>query len=293
MSLLSLARTVLKSAGVDTTRAYQSLSAASIRAALREQKLDSLARELRRVVPDLTGQYTHGFDTAEYERYWEIKMRGLHAFQVRLALDALERIEGTGLILADIGDSSGNHAAYIHALAGSGKVAKTISVNLDPVAVDKIRAKGGEAIHCRAEELDLKGISPDLILSFETIEHLTDPLRFLHSLATKGSAEYLLMTVPYRRLSRFGGEFIRRPEDAMPERLTAEDVHIFELSPGDWTLLARFAGFRCVFSRTYLQYPRFHPLRLTGRLWRKLDFEGFFGMFLVRDPGLADRYVDW
>ncbi len=293
MSLLSLARTALKGAGLDTTRTYQSISAASIRAALREQKLDSLARELRRAVPDLTDQYTHGFDRAEYERYWECKMRGLHAFQVRLALDALERIDGAGLVLADIGDSSGNHAAYIHALAKSGKVTKTISVNLDPVAVDKIRAKGGEAIHCRAEELDLKGISPDLILSFETIEHLCDPVRFLHSLAGNGGAGHLLMTVPYRRVSRFGGEFLRRPEDTMPERLTAEDVHMFELSPDDWALLARFAGFKCVFSRTYLQYPRFHPLRLTKPLWRKLDFEGFFGMFLVRDPSLADRYADW
>ncbi len=293
MSLISLARTALKGAGVDTTRLYQSLSAASIRAALREQKLDSLARKLRRTVPDLSDHYTHEFDGAEYERYWECKMRGLHAFQVRLALDALETIDGTGMVLADIGDSSGNHAAYIHALAAKGKVAKIISVNLDPVAVDKVRAKGGEAVHCRAEELDLNGISPDLILSFETIEHLCDPVRFLHSLATKGSAEHLLMTVPYRRVSRFGGEFLRRPEGAMPERLNAENVHIFELSPEDWTLLARFAGFRCVFRRTYLQYPRFHPLRLTRPLWRELDFEGFFGMFLARDPGLADRYADW
>jgi len=293
VNFLSLVRTALKGADVDTTRLYQSLSAASIRAALREQKLDTLAAELRRVVPDLADQYSHGFDQAEYERYWEIKMRGLHAFQIRLALDALKRMKNVDLILADIGDSSGNHAAYIRALAQPGKVAKTISVNLDPLAIEKVRAKGGEAIHSRAEELDLKGISPDLILSFETIEHLTDPVRFLHSLATKSNAEHLLMTVPYRRVSRFGGEFIRLPDATMPVRLTAEDVHMFELSPDDWTLLARFAGFRTVFSGIYLQYPRFHPLRLTGRLWRKLDFEGFFGMFLVRDLSLTNRYADW
>lgn len=293
MGMISIARTALAPVGIEPRAVYQSLSARSLRAAHREQGLAALCDRLREITPDLRDQYTTSFDEGEYTRYWEVKMRGLHAFQMRSALDALESVGGDGLVVADIGDSSGNHAAYIHALTPENKISRFISVNLDAEAVDKIRAKGGEAILCRAEDLSLEGVRPDLIVSFETIEHLTDPARFLHGLAANHVSDHLLITVPYRRDSRFGGAHMRMPEGRMAQSMTAEEVHIFEFSPDDWTLLARFAGWKPVFRRTYLQYPKFSALRLTAPLWRKLDFEGFLALFLERDLGLAQRYADW
>ncbi|MBM3566520.1 MAG: hypothetical protein FJX42_10475, partial [Alphaproteobacteria bacterium] len=287
--MLAVLKQIAKSAGLDTTAIYQHLSAASIRAALRSQMLTETCDKLRSVIPDLRTQYTVGFNEAEYRRYWEIKMRGLHSWQVAFALKAIERIPRDKLTLADIGDSSGNHCLYIRSLAPPGKIARAISVNLDPVAVEKIKAKGGEAVLCRAEEMDLAGIRPDLFLSFETIEHLTDPVRFLHALAEKGSADWMLITVPYRRVSRFGGAHLRLPEDKMPKVMTAEDVHIYEFSPDDWMLLARFAGWHAVETSLYRQYPPRGIWRLTAPLWRALDFEGFFGMVLTRDLSLARR----
>lgn len=282
-----------KGCGIDTRAVYQALSALSLRAALREQGLAPLCDRLRQVIPDLRDQYTAGFDEQEYARYWELKMRGLHAWQVRTALAAIDHVGGDGLVLADIGDSSGNHAVYLKALARPGQVGRTISVNLDPVAVAKARAKGIDAVLARAEELDLEGIAPDLFLCFETLEHLTDPVRFLHALATRGAARHLLVTVPYRRASRFGGAHLRLGAQALPGRLTAEEVHVYEFSPDDWLLLARFAGFRPLFTRTYWQYPRRSPWRVAQPLWRRLDFEGFFAAFLERDLTLAERYADW
>lgn len=167
MTLAAAAKSVLRGAGLDPRRCYLALSAASLAAAQREQKLTPLMNELRKVVPDIRDQYTAAMDRDEYERYWEIKMRGMHAFQVQAALDALESIGKTGVVIADIGDSSGTHAAYIRAVAKPGLVERFVSVNMDPEAVDKIRAKGGEAILSRAEELDLGSIRPDLMLSFE------------------------------------------------------------------------------------------------------------------------------
>lgn len=293
MSLLSTAVVLGKRMGLDPRRIYQHLSAASVDAAVREQGLQTLRDRLRAIRPDLTDQYTEQFDSAEYHRYWERKMRGLHAFQVQAALDALEAVGGDGLTVVDVGDSSGNHAAYIKALAPPGKVARLVSVNLDPVAVAKVNAKGGEAILARAEQLQLHDLHADLFLSFETVEHLTDPLRFLHRLAEEGSAGHLLMTVPYRRRSRFGGASLRQPEDGMPPSMTAEDVHIFELCPEDWLLLARLAGWSAVHNRRYLQYPRRSPLLLTAPLWHRLDFEGFWAVLLRRDMAVARRYAGW
>lgn len=293
MGALSVVKSALRGLGLDSHALYQAISARSLRAAVRAQGLDALCDQLRAVLPDLRDQYTAGFDDTEYERYWEIKMRALHAWQVRCVQEALDRIGGDGLVIADIGDSSGNHATYIKAVTRPGQVDRVVSVNLDPVAVEKVRNKGGEAILGRAEELDLEGLTPDLFLSFETVEHLTDPVRFFHWLATRGGAEYLLISVPYRRRSRFGGAHLRMPEEIMPEKLTAEEVHIYEFCPDDWRLLARFGGYRTVFSRLYLQYPRFGLLRLAAPLWRWLDFEGFLALFLQRDLSLADRYTDW
>jgi len=264
-------------------------------AAHRAQGLTAMMSRLRDIVPDVRDQYTDGPDGAEFERYWERKMRGLHAFQIRCALDALDAIGGGGHVIVDIGDSSGTHAAYLSALAKPGQIDKVISVNLDPVAVAKIQNKGGHAILCRAEELALEeNIVPSLFMSFETLEHLTDPVRFLHGLADRGGAEHLLFTVPYTRHSRFGGHLMRQSAEHLPAALTPEATHIFELSPDDWALLARFAGFSPVFTRIYAQVPRFpHPLAATRPLWKKLDFEGFVAVFAQRDPSLSARYTGW
>lgn len=291
--LLGGVKSLARALGGDPRALYQKLSAASITAAVAEQGLSPIVTRLRQILPDISDQYTAGFDAEEYRRYWEIKMRGLHAFQVQLMLDCIDTVGGNDLILADIGDSSGNHGLYLKAMASAGKIDRVVSVNLDPVAVEKVRSKGGDSVLCRAEELDLQGIRPDLFMTFEMVEHLTDPIRFLHRLADAGNADHLLMTVPYRRDSRFGGVDLRLGLDRMPAKMTAEEVHIYEFCPEDWLLLARFAGWVPVFTRLYRQYPRLSPLRLTKPLWRRLDFEGFWGVLLRRDLSVPRRYVDW
>lgn len=282
---------ILKSLGLDTRAIYQTLSALSLDKAAQEQGLADLRDRLRQILPDIRDQYSLAIDEAEYLRYWERKLRGLHAFQISAIREALTHVEGAKLVLADIGDSSGNHAAYVKALEP--RVERVISVNLDPVAIDKVKAKGGDALLARAEEMDLEGVAPDMFMSFEMVEHLTDPLRFLHRLAERGKSPWLLMTVPYVRDSRFGGRELDTPLDRLPQSITAEEMHLFELSPKDWERLARFAGFKVVFKRVYRQYPVKHPLIATMPLWAKLDFEGFFALFLKRDLSLANRYAAW
>lgn len=291
MSLMRLAARTARGLGVDTRRLYQTLSRRSIEAALAEQGLAELAARCRAVIPDISDQYTEGFDAGEYARYWEIKMRGLHAFQMRCLLDV---VEGLGsrkdLVVVDIGDSSGNHGRYLRALAPAGRVARVVSVNLDPTAVEKVRRNGGEAVLCRAEELKLDH-EPDLLTAFEMVGHLTDPTRFMHGLATRARGKRFLMTVPYTRRSRVSLQRIRGEE--LPDKLGAEGLSIFEFCPSDWLLLARFAGWRPIWTRRYLQYPRRSSLRVTAPLWRRLDFEGFWGVLFERDLSVADRYTDW
>jgi hypothetical protein len=153
--------------------------------------------------------------------------------------------------------------------------------------------EGGEAILCRAEELDTINISPDLLISFEMLEHLTDPAKFLHNLAENGSADNLLISVPYRKMSQFGGSHLRLNINELPDTMSAEDVHIYEFSVDDWLLLAKFSGWKPVFTKVYWQYPRNNIGRIMQPLWRETDFEGFVVMFLKRDLSFSKQYTGW
>ncbi len=111
--MMALGKTVLAALGIGPRVVYQSLSAWSLRAAIREQRLTSLCDRLRQVVPDVRDHYTGAFGAQEYQRYWEVKIRGLQAFQVRCMLDALEIIEGGSLVVAEhrrfLGEPSALH----------------------------------------------------------------------------------------------------------------------------------------------------------------------------------------
>jgi len=265
---------------------------ASLRAAIRSQGLNELTDRLRQIVPDVSDQYSMASASSGMEAMWDVSMRGVHAFQVHETLEALRSIGRPSLVVADIGDSSGNHGKYLKALGGS-LIEKFVSVNLDPIAVEKVRSKGGEAVLCRAENIASTGISPDVFISFEMLEHLISPIEFLHLIATKTEAEYFICSIPYVRRSRFGGRELRCPEQAMPSKLVAESLHLFELNPEDWGRLFRFCGFKVERTAIYTQYPRAGLWRVMQPLWKQLDFEGFALFFLKRDLSVANRYQDW
>lgn len=129
------------------------------------------------------------------------------------------------------------------------------------------------------------------------LEHLTDPIRFLHSIAeTKQKAgispcERFIISVPYMKTSRVGFWHIRENDNSVQQN--AETVHIFELSPQDWQLLVKFAGYKIVNDSLYLQYPKNNLLFFTKYLWKKQDFEGFYIMELEIDNKWSSSYSSW
>jgi hypothetical protein len=257
----------------------------SLLRAIREQGLEQLFLRLSSLVEDISDQYS-GFklDTP----YLQASVRGLHAFQVRLGIDAIKDMDCATIV--DIGDSAGTHLQYLLGILGADRRLTCRSVNSDPAAVKKIRAKGLDAVLVRAEEIDGYSLEADVVLCFETLEHLTDPARFLYGLSSRAGASRLVVTVPYVRRSRVGLSHIRR---GRADRVSAENTHLFELNPEDWKLLVRHAGWNVVKDAVYLQYPRWGLFRFTKPLWSRFDFEGFYGMILTKDPTWSSRYADW
>jgi len=268
----------------------------SISSAVKEQNLEVLKNKLELIVPDLRYQYS-SFEVKG--KYLTDKVRSQHAFQVKIAQDAIDLLNSEKKkfpVLVDIGDSSGAHLKYLDALLEGNM--RAVSVNLDPIAVEKVRKKGFEAIESRAELLhrhpDFDG-SADIFFSYEMIEHLFDPIGFLHSMATKSECDYFVVTVPYLYNSRVGLHQVRHRDKQKSIAFNAETTHVFELSPDDWDLIFRFSGWKIVKSVRYTQYPKniLNPLSLLRYIWRKVDFDGFYGVILEKDDSISKRYQDW
>jgi len=266
------------------------VSSWSLRRAQSESDLKDLVVRLREIVPDISKQEES--EKMIFNDYVEIKRRTLQAFQCRMMLHALNQHDSGKITVVDIGDSAGTHMLYLKALIGKRHELETISVNLDPRAIEKIKERHLKAILCRAEDLDLGERKIDMFTSFEMVEHLHNPALFLHRLAVRSKCGRILITVPYRKHSTVGLYNVRKNTG---KRVFAEDEHIFELSPGDWTLLFLHSGWKVRFSETYFQYPRKLPIvsLLLSRLWRNMDFEGFWGAILEKEMSVSQQYQDW
>lgn len=265
----------------------------SLQTANRKRGESDLRKKLICLVPDITHQYST-FIIQSQNHYLVEKVRCQHAFQMSLTMKGIgmiSKVGGDPIHIVDIGDSAGTHMLYLEGLArDAGLHIETMSINLDPEAIKKIESKGLNSIQCRAEELHRRGVHPDLFLSYEMLEHLFDPVGFLHTIAEKSTCEYFLITVPYVYRSRIGLHQIRTGHSGP---IYAENTHIFELCPEDWDLLFAFSGWEVLLQDRYTQYPVKGLLHLTKALWRKFDFDGFYGVVLKKNLEKSKQYQDW
>lgn len=271
---------------------YEKKALRSIRKALIEQDLLSLYNRLCAIVPDIRHQYS-SFNIEN--EYYNTKVRGLHAFQISLVNDALillkdELANKSPITIVDVGDSAGTHSQYIRSIF-QGQNIRCLSVNLDERAVKKIKDKGMEAVCMRAEELTAASIDADIFFSFQMLEHLMDPFKFLKRLSEKTNCKAFVVTVPYLAQSRVGLHHIRLAQN---RGVNAENTHIFELSPSDWKLIFRHCGWAVLAERLYLQYPK-RSLAATrlNEFWKRYDYEGFYGAVLVKDNRWSILYESW
>lgn len=279
-----LLKAVLPASTADSLRrAREQLLLLSMRAAVAEQGLAASVERHAKAFPEMPRQYTDFELDTEFLQY---KIRAQQSFQVALAAPVLAARPGATVV--DIGDSSGAHIAALKALLPDGGH-RFLSVNLDEKAVERVKARGFEALLCRAESLHERGVKADIFLSFETLEHLNDPATFLHRLS-KTSCDRLVLTVPYVTESRVGLHHLRA---GLTKTVSPETVHMFELCPADLKLLASHCGWAVETERIYRQYPLNSPLRGTRAIWKSWDFEGFYGLVLRRDDSKSSLYTGW
>lgn len=187
----------------------------------------------------------------------------------------------------DVGDSDGSVRILIERSMNDESV-KTMGVNLQKAAVEKIRAKGMDALHMDAMDLGRTGVTYDVVSLFETLEHLPNPIGFLEQIHTV-VGQNLIVSVPFVPRSRVSLKYLEDKSTA--NDYTIENVHIFELSRPDWKKIFSHTGWRVEGEWVLLQFPKFGILRLIMQTyWRKTSFEGFWFVTLTEDDKFKKLY---
>ena len=193
MLLKRIGKNVLNLLGVEPASVWQKIAYWSISLAQRKQGLSKLTRSLREIVPDISDQESR--EVFNYSAYWELKRRTQQAFQCSLMMRAIEDFPTKKLTIADIGDSAGTHMLYLKELTKGQLDIDTVSINLDPRAIKKIRTRGLRAVLKRAEDImpeDIGANQIDLCTSFQMVEHLHNPAIFFRRLSKNGALPLIL-----------------------------------------------------------------------------------------------------
>ncbi|HUK37608.1 MAG TPA: class I SAM-dependent methyltransferase [Methanomicrobiales archaeon] len=189
---------------------------------------------------------------------------------------------GVSGTVVDLGDTNG---IFLRSLGKKG-----IGVNLSGPAVRSLRARGLETLQADIGSLPFRDDSVDVVLLFETLEHVPDPIRVLREIGrvTKRS---LVLSIPLVGRTAIHGE---RYDPGRP----AAQHHIFEFSVPDFREIVTHTPFEIERDRvaTVLGGGGGALDRLVISLWsvfREPDmfcgcFRRFYLCHLVRkepDPG--------
>ncbi len=136
--------------------------------------------------------------------------------RIRFIRDTLPRgIRGT---VVDLGDTNG---IFLRSMGQEG-----IGVNISDPAIRSLRARGLETLKADIEFLPFRDNSIELVLLFETLEHVPNPIKVLREIGRVCSRSLVLSIPLVGKTTIHGGGYD-------PER-PAEQHHIFEFSVPDF-----------------------------------------------------------
>jgi len=267
---------------------FQSISTIAVKRAIQESpEMQSMWDVSLKVLPDLEDHYA----VVKLSGENLLRARMLICSQAIFMLKVIKQFSDLGEVIetyADIGDSDGSTRMLLEKNLNGTKL-RSIGINIQEKAVELIRKKGLEAECMDAMDLNKQNRKFDLVSVFETLEHLPNPIGFLENMqdiVNKG----LIISVPLIVGSRVGLRYLT-DKWTSGEVPTIATNHVFELSPEDWIKLFWHTGWRVDQQWKVRQYPKRGLLKLMMQwAWRKLSFEGYFFVSLVKDDKYSSQY---
>jgi len=269
-------------------KVFKSISTIAVKKAIQESpEMRSMWDESLKVLPDLEDHYA----TVKLAGEDLLRARMLICSQTIFMLKIIKQFNESDEKVetyADIGDSDGSTRMLLEKNLNGSKL-RTIGINIQKEAVELIRKNGLEAECMDAMDLNKQNRKFDLVSVFETLEHLPNPVGFLENMQDIVNKR-LIISVPLIVGSRVGLRYLtdKWPSGELP---TIANNHIFELSPEDWTKLFWHTGWRIDQQMQLRQYPKRGLLKMLMQYaWRKLSFEGFYFVSLIKDDKYSSRY---
>ncbi len=236
--------------------------------------------------PDFSEHFSQSVDSAEVEH----RIRQLVVAETAFVKEEIAKIvqERGRCEYADIGDSDGSVRLLLKKYFSPQQLS-TVGINLQAQAVEKMKKRGLSAICEDALNLKAKKVQYDIASVFETLEHLPAPINFLTDIRDVVRHK-LVVSVPFVRQSRVSLNYLTRRWDHA-KRPTIENVHIFELSPLDWSKIFLHTGWRVERERKLMMFP---PNKLSRFIlqpyWLYTSFEGFWFVSLSKFDKFSSKY---
>jgi hypothetical protein len=256
-----------------------------MRAIKEDAKMKAMWNLSHQVLPDLEDHYA------------TVKLSGENLLRVRMLICAqaifikriINQFSDAGKKIkdyVDIGDSDGSTRMLVEKSMNS-KAIKTLGINIQAKAVELIRSKGLDAVCMDAMDIEKQF---DMVSVFETLEHLPNPIGFLENMQ-KVVDKRLIISVPLILNSRIGLRYLT-DKWTHGETPTIANNHIFELAPEDWTKLFRHTGWRVEYEWKVRQFPKRGLLKMLMQYaWRRISFEGFYFVSLIKDNKYSSQYT--
>jgi SAM-dependent methyltransferase len=189
-----------------------------------DTKISALPPELKKLVLDEDERYHYG-DSELDEPASQNVVRSFSVDRIRFIRDCLDTEQITTVL--DIGDSNG---LFVRSLGKDG-----ISVNISEGTVKHLKTKNLDVIKADIEHIPFKSGSIDVILSFETLEHVKNPVQALEEIGRVCNHSCIL-SVPFVEKT-----YINRAGNMFGQRYFLH--HIFEFNPADFNNIVKLTPF--------------------------------------------------
>lgn len=248
--------------GIDTHKILFDIFEQNAKSVL-DEKLEILDPRQKDLLLEEDERYHYG-DSELSEIASRHVVRSFTIDRIRFIRDCLG--EGGNAVIADLGDSNG---IFLRSLGRNG-----ISVNISGEIARTLSKKNLDAIRSDIQYLPFRQNSIDVVLLFETLEHVQNPLLLMDEIGRVCHGS-LIVSIPYvteTHINRYNYT------DGRP----LYQYHIFEFNPADFKKIAKLTQFDVATEKVavVLDEKKSVSHRIIFYLWSKfIDRDTFCGCF--------------
>lgn len=151
------------------------------------------------------------------------------------------------------------------------KAKKKIGINVLDVCVEQLNKQGITGLKTDGQRIPLAGNEADLVICFETLEHVPNPIPFLNELG-RIARNKLLLSIPWVAKTHIRARWHGMAD---PDRQPDSEFHVFEFDEDDFKKILSYTDFKVSTYQKLINYEAKYDI-LTNWCLRKYLYLGYF-----------------